>query len=159
MTSQAGAPGQYIYEGMTMTQYYPAESLDKIKVFEYRNDDIFVVTYPKAGKSYHYCDVIMGFSTVYSGTDKKTSKLRVTGLCEGNSLVTGAFPAQRASNKENVSVWWRHHDLKLGGCQGKWRQFRHQVHTRFFRGTARALHDTWIYFKYRKWYLFFTPSF
>ena len=40
---------------------------------------------------------------------KKISKLRVTGLCEGNSAVTGEFPAQRASNAENVSVWWRHH--------------------------------------------------
>ena len=41
---------------------------------------------------------------------KKTSKLPVTGLCEGNSPVTGEFPAQRASNAENVSIWWRHHD-------------------------------------------------
>ena len=40
---------------------------------------------------------------------KKTSKLRVTGLCERNSPVTGEFPAQRASNAENVSIWWRHH--------------------------------------------------
>ena len=31
---------------------------------------------------------------------KKTSKLRVTGLCEGNSPVTCEFPAQRASNAE-----------------------------------------------------------
>ena len=42
---------------------------------------------------------------------KKTSKLRVTGLCEGNSPVTSEFPAQRASNAENVSIWWRHHAL------------------------------------------------
>ena len=41
---------------------------------------------------------------------KKTSKLRVTGLCAGNSPVTGEFPAQRANNAENVSIWWRHHD-------------------------------------------------
>ena len=40
---------------------------------------------------------------------KKTSKLRVTGLCAGNSTVTGEFPAQMASNAENVSIWWRHH--------------------------------------------------
>ena len=40
---------------------------------------------------------------------KKASKVRVTGLCEGNSPVTGEFPAQRASNAENVSIWWRHH--------------------------------------------------
>ena len=32
----------------------------------------------------------------------KTSKLRVTGLCTGNSPWTGEFPAQRASNVENV---------------------------------------------------------
>ena len=34
---------------------------------------------------------------------EETSKLRVTGLCEGNSPVTGEFPAQRASDAENVS--------------------------------------------------------
>ena len=30
---------------------------------------------------------------------------RVAGLC----AVTGEFPAQIASNAENVSIWWRHH--------------------------------------------------
>ena len=39
------------------------------------------------------------YSTVYSRRrSKKTSKLRVAGLC-----------AQKASNAENVSIWWRHH--------------------------------------------------
>ena len=38
---------------------------------------------------------------------KKTRKLYVTGLCEGNSPVNGEFPALRASNAENVSIWWR----------------------------------------------------
>ena len=50
------------------------------------------------------------YSTVYSGAGKKkTSKLSVTGLCAGNSPTTGEFPAQMASNAENVSIWWRHH--------------------------------------------------
>ena len=40
---------------------------------------------------------------------KKISKLHVTGLFEGNSPVTGEFSAQRASNAENVSIWWRHY--------------------------------------------------
>ena len=40
---------------------------------------------------------------------KKTSKLHVTGLCVGNSPVTGEFPAQMASNAENASICWRHH--------------------------------------------------
>ena len=41
---------------------------------------------------------------------KKTSKLRVTGLCVRNSPETSEFPAQMASNAENVSIWWRHHE-------------------------------------------------
>ena len=65
----------------------------------------------------HYNDVIMSamasqitnltivYSTVYSRRiSKKTSKLRVTGLCEGNSPVTGEFPAQKTSDVENVSI-------------------------------------------------------
>ena len=43
---------------------------------------------------------------------KKTPKLRVTGLCAGNSPVTGEFAAQMASNAESVSSWWRHHECK-----------------------------------------------
>ena len=43
----------------------------------------------------------MRFKRVRRGT-KKTLKLRVTGLCEGNSPVIGKFPAQKASNAENV---------------------------------------------------------
>ena len=46
---------------------------------------------------------------------KKTSKLRVTGLCEWNSPVVGEFPAQMASNVENVSIWWRHHVYQQNG--------------------------------------------
>ena len=42
---------------------------------------------------------------------RKTSKLRVTGLCVGNSPGTGEFPAQMASNAENVSIWLRHHQI------------------------------------------------
>ena len=42
---------------------------------------------------------------------KKTSKLRVTGLCVGNSPGTGKFPAQMAGYAENVSIWWRHHSM------------------------------------------------
>ena len=64
----------------------------------------------------HYNDVIMvamaslsTWPTVYSGADKETSKLCVTGLFEGKSPVTGQSPTQLASNAENVSIWWRYH--------------------------------------------------
>ena len=50
---------------------------------------------------------------LFTRRSKKTSKLRVTGLCAGNSPETGEFPAQRASNAENGSIWWRHHVLGL----------------------------------------------
>ena len=52
------------------------------------------------------------YSTVYSDTKKKASNLRVTGLCAGKSPGTGEFPAQMASDAENVSIWWRHHVVK-----------------------------------------------
>ena len=63
--------------------------------------------------SMHYNDVIMGavasqvasLTIVYSTVDsKKTSKLRATGLCAENSPGTGEFPAQMASNAQNVSI-------------------------------------------------------
>ena len=48
-------------------------------------------------------------SRLFTRWSKKTSKLRVTGLCVWNSPVTGEFPAQKASNAENISILWRHH--------------------------------------------------
>ena len=44
------------------------------------------------------------FNRLFTHRSTKTSKLWVTGLCEGNSPLTGEFPAQRASNAENVSI-------------------------------------------------------
>ena len=49
--------------------------------------------------------------TVYSRRrSKKTSKFRDTGLFEGNSPVIGEFPAQRASDAENVFVMHEHNE-------------------------------------------------
>ena len=48
------------------------------------------------------------YTTVYSDKSRKTLKPRVTGRAR-NSPGTGEFPAQMASNAENVSIWWRHH--------------------------------------------------
>ena len=63
-------------------------------------------------KASQIISVTIVYSTVYSRRrSKKTSKLCVTGLCEWNSLATGEFPAQRASNAEEVSILWRHHEL------------------------------------------------
>ena len=59
---------------------------------------------------------------------KKTLKLRVTGLCAGNSPGTGEVPAQMASNAENVSIWWCHHDSNV-----KWPpRYLHSLTSRSF---------------------------
>ena len=39
----------------------------------------------------------------------KIPKLRVTGLCDGNPPVTGAFPSQRPVTLNFFSIWY-HHD-------------------------------------------------
>ena len=44
---------------------------------------------------------------------KEKPKLRVTGLCVGNSPLLGEFPAQMASDAKNVSLWWRHHACSI----------------------------------------------
>ena len=67
-------------------------------------------------------------SRLFRRRSKKTSKLRVTGLCEGNSPVTCEFPAQRASNAKNVAIWWRHH-----GCSRIMTSFVTNVLSRAWR--------------------------
>ena len=59
----------------------------------------------------HYCLP----NRLFRCRSKKTWKLRVTGLCVGNSSVTGEFTTQKASNAENVSIWWRHRAGPLCG--------------------------------------------
>ena len=62
--------------------------------------------------------VAIVFPIVCSGTYKKnTPKLRLTGLRGGNPPITGRFPSQRASNGENISIWWRHHMIIICSIQ------------------------------------------
>ena len=81
----------------------------------------------------HYNDVIMSamasqITSLYEcllnclsrHRSKKISKLRVTGLCEGNSPVVGEFHTQRASNAQmfpfdDVIMWQRR--LSSAQCQ------------------------------------------
>ena len=68
---------------------------------------------------------------------KKTSKLRVTGLCAGNSPGTGEFPVQMANNAENVSIWWRHHVNK---------NINHWVHWLISRENHILTSELWVNF-------------
>ena len=73
----------------------------------------------------HYDDVIMGsiaspitsltiFTQAFIQTQIKENikALRHWPLCD-EFTGTGEFPAQMASNAENVSIWWRHHALGI----------------------------------------------
>ena len=77
---------------------------------------------------------------------KKTSKLRVTGLCARNSPVTGKFPAQMASNAENISIWWRYHAHAMQINVHAW----HATHSypQAWHPRKRHLH-AWHAIKYR----------
>ena len=52
------------------------------------------------------------YSTVYSDADQRKYQSSVS-----LASVTGEFPAQMASNAENVSIWWRHHALAVWHIQ------------------------------------------
>ena len=58
---------------------------------------------------------------LFRRTSKKISKLRVTGLCEGNPPVTGGFPSQRANNAEDIFIWWRHVNMTTPHMHESWK--------------------------------------
>ena len=67
------------------------------------------------GMAFQITDVTSACSNVFlRRRSKDASKPRVTGLCGGNSPVTGEFPVQRESSAEKVSIWWRHHGNEIG---------------------------------------------
>ena len=71
----------------------------------------------------HYIDVIMTtvasqitsltvvYSIFYSGAAQRKHQSSASLAFEGEFTGTGEFPAQRTSNAENGSIWWRHHEL------------------------------------------------
>ena len=66
---------------------------------------------------------------------KKTSKLRVTGLCAWNSPVTGEFPAQMVSNAEKglhlMTSSWVSHRVKVNKNSVKiWKVSLRKIHSR-----------------------------
>ena len=71
----------------------------------YHNSDVIMVA-----MSFQITSLTIVYSTVYSGADQRKyqSSASLAFVC-GNSPVTGEFPAQMASNAENVSIWLHHH--------------------------------------------------
>ena len=108
----------------SFVQCYSESTQNSCYMFAHYTDSCPVVLWAIYWCNSHYNDVIMSavasqitsLTIVYLTFSSrrrsgKTSKLRVTGLCAGNSPAAGEFPAQMASNAENVSLWWRHHNF------------------------------------------------
>ena len=55
--------------------------------------------------------------TAYVDPYQTNIKVYITGSFGENSLFSGKFPTQRASNEEKASIWWHHHVLRICLCQ------------------------------------------
>ena len=88
------------------------------------------------------------FNRLFRCWSKKTSKVRVTGLCEVNPPVTGGFPSRQDSDAEKVFIWWRHH-VPIGAFQGtptQWIQITemsYKFSIEFIALTDIFLHHVW----------------
>ena len=89
------------HPGGVLSYFWRVDDNSSFKALQWRHNG-------RDGVSNHQPYVCL-LNRLFRRRSKKASKLRVTGLCEGNSPVTGEFPAQRASNVKTASIWWRHH--------------------------------------------------
>ena len=83
----------------------------------------------------HYIDVMIGviasqitsltivYSTVTTGADQGKHQSSASLAFVWVIYQTGEFPAQMASDAENVSIWWRHHDKAAGHCLIQYRRW------------------------------------
>ena len=91
-----------------------------------RDDTKKCTPYAAHNPKFHYNDVITGaiasqitsltivYSTVYSDTDQGKHQSSASLAFVPGIHRTGEFPAQMASNAQNVSIWWRHHVKRCG---------------------------------------------
>ncbi|XP_078614176.1 amine sulfotransferase-like [Branchiostoma floridae x Branchiostoma japonicum] len=56
VSSQTDAPPytEHVYEGILYTNWMPMESLEAMKTFEIRDDDVVIVSYPKSGVNWMF---------------------------------------------------------------------------------------------------------
>ena len=60
--------------------------------------------------TFHYCPHYSDATWVPWYLKSPDQRSLLLALCEGNPLVTGGFPSQKASNAEIFSLSWHHHD-------------------------------------------------
>ena len=117
---------------------YPSASEVSLNTLQWRHNEHECVS------NHRRFDYLL--NRLFRGRSKKISKLYATGRCEGNPPVTGGFPSQRASNAENVSIWWRHHvgviwKLLLNLCEFLPPQRHHFVNIPMTSGQITCYHS------------------
>ena len=60
--------------------------------------------------TYQITSLTVVYSIVYSGAGQSKHQSSASLAFVRGIHRTGEFPAQRTSNAENVSIWWRHHE-------------------------------------------------
>ena len=114
---------------------------------------------PVRYQAFHYIDVIMTtmasqitsltvvYSIVYSGADQRKHQSSASLAFVRGIHRVGEFPAQMASKAENVSIWWRHHDLKkcwlLDGTTGNRFQWNLNQYAKLFIQENEFEYDVW----------------
>ena len=68
----------------------------------------------------------------------------------GNSPGTGEFPAQMASNVENVSISWRHHDISAFMCHPLVYNIHYTLFPDRIRGSLNTAARCWRWVLYIK---------
>ena len=87
----------YIFESVKLCRkYFPATLIQECDTLQWRHNE-------RDGVSNNQLHNYL-LNRLFRYRSQKTSKLRATGLCEGNSPMTGEFSAQRTSNELNILI-------------------------------------------------------
>ena len=82
--------------------------------------------------------VTIVYSTIYSGADqRKYQSSAALAFVPG----TGEFSVHMASNAENVSIWWRHHDVLQRVQTHCWHHYFKRVHIIFMKNSLDKYYD------------------
>ena len=90
--------------------------------------------------------VLTVYSTVYSDPDQRKHQSSASLAFVGE--ITGEFPAQRARNAENVSIWLHHHYIFV--CEKyiylpKYYAYVNGITDLTFKGETYIPYDTWAF--------------